>query len=82
MEGRVIVGNAEAQVAAVKAGCGIAQLATWLGSDEIARGELVQVLPTLETDGLPLHLVWPLGRQLLPKVDAVLELLATGLRID
>ncbi|MFT4248290.1 MAG: LysR substrate-binding domain-containing protein [Pseudomonas sp.] len=56
-------------------------LATWLISDEIARGELVQVLPTLETHGLPLHLAWPVGRQLLPKVDAVLELLATGLRV-
>lgn len=82
MEGRVIVGNAEAQVAAVKAGYGIAQLATWLVSEDIARGKLVQVLPTLETDGLPLHLVWLVGRQLLPKVDAVLELLATALRVD
>lgn len=82
MEGRIIVGNAEAQVAAVKAGCGIAQLATWLVSDEIARGELVQVLPTLATDGLPLNLVWPVGRQLLPKVDAVLEHLAIELQVD
>lgn len=82
MEARIVVGNAEAQVAAVKAGCGIAQLATWLVSDEIARGELVQVLPALATDGLPLNLAWPVGRQLLPKVDVVLERLATELRID
>ena len=81
MEGRLTVGNGEAQVAAVKAGYGIAQLATWLVCDEIARGELVQVLPELATDGLSLNLVWPIGRQLLPKVDAMLELLAAELRI-
>lgn len=81
MEGRIIVGNAEAQVAVVKTGCGVAQLATSLVREEIARGELVQVLPEWATDGLPLNLVWPVGRQLLPKVDAVLELLATDLQI-
>ncbi|MGM3275958.1 LysR family transcriptional regulator [Ralstonia sp. 24A2] len=81
MEGRITVGNGEAQVAAVKAGCGIAQLATWLVCDDIARGDLVQILPELATDGLPLNLAWPVGRQLLPKVDAVLELLAAELQV-
>jgi len=81
MEGRITVGNGEAQVAAVKAGHGIAQLATWLVCDEIARGDLVQVLPELTTEGLPLNLVWPVGKQLLPKVDAMLELLAAELQI-
>lgn len=81
MEGRVTVGNAEAQVASVKAGCGIAQLATWLVREEIAQGDLVQVLPERATDGLPLNLIWPVGRQLLPKVDAVLALLASDLQI-
>ncbi|PHM59027.1 LysR family transcriptional regulator [Xenorhabdus sp. KK7.4] len=82
MEGRIIVGNGEAQVSAVKAGYGIAQLATWIVRDDIQRGELVTVLPELTTDGLPLHLVWPVGRQLLPKVDIVLELLSKELRIN
>lgn len=82
LEGRIVVGNGEAQVTAVKAGCGIAQLATWLVRDDIERGELVTILPELATDGLPLNLVWPVGRQLLPKVDAVLELLAIKLQIS
>lgn len=81
VEGRIIVGSGEAQVAAVKAGCGVAQLATWLVSDDLASGALVPILPELTTDGLPLNLVWPVGRQLLPKVDAMLELLAAELRI-
>jgi DNA-binding transcriptional LysR family regulator len=82
MEPRIVLGSAEAQVEAVKAGFGIAQLATWLIADELARGELVEVLPDQATDGLPLHLVWQRSRQLSPKVDAVLEVLSVGLRID
>ncbi|RWX79056.1 LysR family transcriptional regulator [Neorhizobium lilium] len=81
MEGRLVLGSAEAQVEAVKAGFGIAQLATWLIRDELERGELVQVLPEAATDGLPLHLVWPRSRQLSPKVDALITLLAQELRI-
>lgn len=82
MEGHIIVGNGEAQVAAVQAGCGVAQLATWLVRDEIECGNLVQILPELATDGLPLNLVWPVGRQLLTKVDAILELMAEKLTIN
>ncbi|RYG93711.1 MAG: LysR family transcriptional regulator, partial [Alphaproteobacteria bacterium] len=39
------------------------------------------LLPDTATDGLPLHLVWPRSRQLLPKVDAVLAHLGEGLGI-
>ncbi len=82
MEARIVLGSAEAQVGAVKAGFGIAQLATWLIKDELERGELVEVLPELATVGLPLHLVWRRSRQLTPKVDALLEALTEGLRIE
>ncbi|MDX7987458.1 LysR family transcriptional regulator [Xenorhabdus sp. 12] len=82
MEGRIIVGNGEALVSAVKAGYGIAQLATWLVRDDIKRGDLVMILPELSTDGLPLHLIWPIGRQLQPKVNSILELLKKELRIN
>ncbi|WP_419900247.1 LysR family transcriptional regulator [Roseomonas sp. USHLN139] len=80
--GRLVLGSAEAQVEAVKAGFGIAQLATWLIQHELARGELVEVLPEFAIEGLPLHLVWPRSRQLSPKVDALLNLLTAELRID
>jgi DNA-binding transcriptional LysR family regulator len=82
MEPRIVLGSAEAQVGAVKAGFGIAQLATWLIKDELARGELVEILPNLATVGLRLHLIWPRSRQLNPKVNALLEALTGGLRID
>lgn len=81
MDGRIVLGSAEAQVGAVKAGFGVAQLATWLIKDELARGELIEILPELATVGLPLHLVWPRSRQLSPKVDALIEALTAGLEI-
>jgi len=82
VEGRIVLGSAEAQVGAVKAGFGVAQLATWLIKDELDNGELVEIMPKVATGGLPLHLVWPRRRQLTPKVNAVIEMLTEGLRID
>jgi len=53
----------EAQVDAVAAGFGIAQLATWLAADALRDGRVIEVLPQLATEGLPLYLAWPLGKQ-------------------
>jgi DNA-binding transcriptional LysR family regulator len=72
VEGRIVLGQAEAQVAAVEAGLGIAQLATWLVADKIRAGSLAPVLPRLATQGLPLHIVWQRARQQAPKVQALI----------
>jgi len=82
VEGRIVVGNGEAQVAAVVAGSGVAQLATWLIKDQLQRGELVEILPHLATEGLDLHLAWPRKRESLPKVHQMVELLCGALRMD
>lgn len=79
--GLLASGNGEAQVAVVKAGFGIAQLAAWLIHDELERGELITVLPELAVEGLALHLLWPLGRQLQPKVHAILKMLEAELSV-
>lgn len=78
---RMVLGDGEAQVAAVMAGCGVAQLATWMIEEPLREGRLLRLLPAVEADGLPLHLVWPQSRQLLPKVDALLRHLGEGLAI-
>lgn len=78
---RMVLGDGEAVVAAVMAGCGIAKLATWMVEAPLRDGHLLRLLPGAEVDGLPLHLVWPRSRQLLPKVDALLRHLAQGLTI-
>lgn len=82
VDGRIVVGNGEALVAAVVAGSGVAQLATWLIKDQLQRGELVEILPHLATEGLDLHLAWPRNRESLPKVHQLVELLSATLRMD
>jgi DNA-binding transcriptional LysR family regulator len=78
---RLEVGNADAWVDAVLQGFGVGQMSTWLIEDRLAKGELVQVLPSLAMDGLPLYLMWQRSRQLLPKVDVLLNHLGLHLRL-
>lgn len=77
--GRIVLGHAEAQVAAVEAGWGVAQLATWLIEQQIRDGRLVKILPQLATQGLPLHIVWQRSRQHAPKVQALIAHFAASL---
>ncbi|WP_219117910.1 LysR family transcriptional regulator [Janthinobacterium sp. UMAB-56] len=79
---RMTVGDAEARTAAVLAGLGVAQLATWLVEQYLATGAIVAVLPPLATQGLPLYLAWPLARQLTPKTGTLLQELRQRLTIN
>ncbi len=78
---RLAVGNADAWADAVVQGFGVAQLSTWLVEDRLASGELVEIAPSLAADGLPLYLLWQRSRQLLPKVDALLNHLGSHLQV-
>lgn len=78
----MVIGQAEAQVAAVAAGSGIAQLATWLVAEQIREGTLVNILPQLTTPGLPLHIVWLSSKQNSVKIQAVIAHLAEALTIN
>jgi DNA-binding transcriptional LysR family regulator len=71
IQGRMVFGQAESQVAAVVAGLGLAQLPTWLVEQHIRDGSLVNILPQLTTEGLPLHLLWQRSREHAPKVQAL-----------
>ncbi|MFG0924962.1 LysR substrate-binding domain-containing protein [Pseudomonas sp. CJQ_8] len=72
---RIAVGDGEGEVAAVLAGHGIGQLPTWLTQRHIDQGKLVEVLPDLATDGLPMNLVWLKSREGQPKVRVLLDYL-------
>jgi len=74
-EPHMVAGNAEVQLELVLAGLGIAQLPTWLVDGHLQDASLVTVLPELATPGLPLHLVWPKGRERVPKVGQLASLL-------
>lgn len=79
---RLTVGDAEAQTAAVLAGLGIAQQATWLVQEHLSSGAIVEVLPACATPGLPLSLAWPLARQLTAKTGTLLKELKQRLTIS
>jgi DNA-binding transcriptional LysR family regulator len=81
IEGRIILGQAEAQVAAVEAGLGIAQLATWVVDQQLREQKLAIILPGLATQGLPLHVVWQRSRQHSPKVQMLISHLERTLDI-
>lgn len=76
----LVVGDGEGLLVAVLAGGGIAQLPTWLIQQHLEAGTLVEVLPRLATDGQAINLVWQKSRQALPRISALLQVLATGLK--
>lgn len=82
VEAAMILGQAEAQVAAVEAGLGVAQLATWLVEQQIREGTLLNILPELTTGGLPLHIVWRNSRQSSIKVQALIAHLEKTIAIN
>jgi DNA-binding transcriptional LysR family regulator len=76
---QLVVGNGDALVMAASAGCGIAQLPSWLIKQQLQEGKLVEILPQLATGGMNINLAWIKSRQALPKVRMLLETLITGL---
>ncbi|MBA1203260.1 hypothetical protein G7009_16130 [Pseudomonas capeferrum] len=72
---RIAVGDGEGEVSATLEGYGIAQLPTWLVQRHLDEGRLVEVLPELATEGLPMNLVWLKAREALPKVSTLLDYL-------
>ncbi|WHQ73169.1 LysR family transcriptional regulator [Pantoea sp. Lij88] len=73
---RLALGDVDAQLQAVIAGLGVAQMPSWLIQRAVAAGELEIILPHLQPDGLTLSVVWPRRKQFLPKVDALLSALS------
>jgi DNA-binding transcriptional LysR family regulator len=82
INGRMVFGQAESQLAAVEAGLGLAQFPTWLIDQQIRAGKLVSILPQLRTEGLPLHLLWQRNREHAPKIQALLAHFEATLRIS
>ncbi|MBC3479495.1 LysR substrate-binding domain-containing protein [Pseudomonas sp. SWRI77] len=82
MPARLAIGDGEGVVQAVLQGLGITQVPTWLVNQQLACGELVEVLPHLATEGLPMNVVWLRKREALPRVRALLDVLLQSLRMD
>jgi DNA-binding transcriptional LysR family regulator len=82
MPARLAIGDGEGVVQAVVQGLGVTQVPTWLVNQQLESGALIEVLPHLATDGLPMNVVWLKKREALPRVRALLDVLLYALRTD
>jgi LysR family transcriptional regulator, regulator for bpeEF and oprC len=73
----VQVSDTETLGTAALLGLGLTQLPDYIVQDEVARGELVQVMPDQQPAPMPISAVVPSGRLVPPRVRALLEALET-----
>jgi DNA-binding transcriptional LysR family regulator len=79
VEGHIQTNSSEVQRSAVATGMGIGYVPTWLFDDELARGEVVRLMPDWETPPSPIHLVSPPERRHSAKVRAFVEHISAAL---
>jgi LysR family transcriptional regulator for bpeEF and oprC len=67
--------DGEGLVEALKLGMGLCQLPDMMVQAELARGELVELLPSCRPEPMPIHIVHPSGRLLPQRVRVAIEAL-------
>ncbi|HIF9100917.1 TPA: LysR family transcriptional regulator [Photobacterium damselae] len=71
------IDNAPAVLDATVSGLGIAYLSTYLLTDEIEKGKLIQLLPEWKADlELPIYAVYPRRKYLAPKVRSFIDFMS------
>ena len=70
---QVAVNNGEAYVAAALAGLGIIQVSRYLVADALREGRLREILVPWQPPPLPLHVLYPSGRQLSVRLRVFLD---------
>lgn len=65
--------DGDALESACIAGCGLAQLPTWLAHDALRSGALVQVLSDITGAAMPIHVVWQKTWHMQPKVRVTVD---------
>jgi DNA-binding transcriptional LysR family regulator len=72
----VRVNETEGLLAAVKLGLGICQLPDLLIEEALARGDLVELLPSCRPEAMPVNIVYPSGRLVPSRVRVAIEALS------
>jgi DNA-binding transcriptional LysR family regulator len=73
---RVRIGDGEAMVQAAINGMGLIQVPHYIAEDALARGELVELLPSMRPPAMPISAVYASQRLLPPRVRVVLDALS------
>lgn len=82
VHGRFSADNAAACNAAVVAGLGIGVAALWQVRSLLDQGRLEQVLESWQLPALPVHIVWPPGRQLPARTRAFIDFIAARWAVE
>lgn len=82
MKTRVTVNNAEAYTAAAVAGLGLIQVPSHGLKEELRSKKLVEVLPHLQAQPMPVNIIYPHRRQLSRRVRVFIEWLEQVLQIQ
>ena len=69
------IDDSEGLVDALKLGLGLCQVPDLLVDDELARGELVELLPSCRPEPMPINVVYPSGRLLPARVRVAIDAL-------
>lgn len=75
VKGSHTISDGDALRSAALGGLGIAQLPTWLVTDDLKEGSLVPTLNRREVGGTPIHALWPATRSLAPKIRVTVDTL-------
>ncbi|MGF6985241.1 DNA-binding transcriptional LysR family regulator [Paraburkholderia atlantica] len=70
---RYELGDGEAMLNTALAGCGLAQLPTWLVGEHLRSGALVQVLTPWSGGEMPVHVIWPRTKYIQPRIRVVID---------
>ncbi len=73
LKGWMAVADAQNYVVSALRGCGLIQLPRFHVEDELARGDLVQVLPKVASPDMPVSVLYPSQRQLSPRVRVFID---------
>lgn len=76
--GSLLTGDAEHIRAAVLSGLGISQVPFWLLADEIRSGLVKILMPDLQPERVPIHLVYPAGRRVPMRVRVFMDYLVAA----
>lgn len=74
--GRLTANNGEALLQAAARGLGIAYAPSFMGCEALSSGRLVHLLPELPPRDIGVHIVYPEGRYLQPKLRVLIDFLA------
>lgn len=82
IKARLTVTSNQAAINAAKQGLGITRIISYQVADELARGELQEVLAGYELPAIPVHIVHREGRMTSNKVRCFIDLMTKRLRAD